>query len=253
MPPPPRVRDLAVLAALVGLAGCGGGGNSVVSTSTKKLGDVHSGILALKVLVRPEGGAGRHPFGFELKGPFSFGKGAPLARMTYTQIANGTTGSATLVLGPASGYVESNGRRRTLTAVQLRAFRDAAQSAASGGGLNLRDWATSARQRDCGTDAVCVDGELDPAKALGGMLQLQESLGPATVVEDSDTLVKAVRSTSYNLVAAKKDKQLRHLAIAIHFRLDVPRKLRAGLGRYVGATIEFAFGLQKPNADVGLH
>jgi hypothetical protein len=248
---PRRLLELAALAAIAALAACGGGGGSVVSTSSKKLGDVRSGVLALKVVIRPEGGAGKHPFGFKLEGPFMLDSGAPLARMTYTQIANGHTGTAQLVLGPSSGSIESNGHRVSLTAAQLSSFRDATRSAA-GGGLRLSDWVTSADQRDCGSDAVCVKGELDPARALSGILQLQQSLGPTPTVEDSDTLVKAVRSTGYELVAARKDKQFRHVAMTIHFRLDVPAKLRKELGSYVGATIDFAFGLQKPNADVGL-
>ena len=243
------LAELALLGLAIAAAGCGGTSNDIVASSTNGLATVRTGVLSLGILIRPEGGAGRHPFGFQLRGPFSLAGSAPRARMTYRQIANGHVGTATVVLGPSSGYVEADGQRRPLTAAQLSSYRTAAESAAGGGGLPLREWVKSQHEQPCGTN-VCVTGALDPAKALTGLLDLEGSLGKP--VQTSDALVRAVRSARYQLVASKGANELRRLSMAIAFRLPVPANLRPSLGASVGATIDFQFGLAKPNADVGL-
>jgi hypothetical protein len=250
----PRLPELAAaLAATLALSACGGsGGSDVLSASTKKLDDVRSGVLALRLVIQPHGGAGTHPFGFALEGPFALGDGTPRAKMTYTQIANGRTGTATVVLDGSGGHVDSNGQRHDLTGSELTSFRSATRSVATGGGLRLADWATSATQRSCGADAVCVEGDLDPGKALAGLTQLQRQLGAQAPDAADTTLEQAVRSSRYTLVAGKQDDQLRRLRMTVDFRMDVPERLRKQLGSFVGATIDFVFRLQRPNADVGL-
>jgi hypothetical protein len=223
----------------------------VLSESSKALGGVHSGVLSLGVLIEPSGGAGKHPFGFELKGPFQLGDKAR-ARMTYTQIANGRQGLATIVLGENGGYIESNGTRHELTAQELTQLRGATREAASGGGLQLDDWATSVKQHDCG-DAICVDGDLDPAKALAGVAQLQQQVTASVPkLKNSDSLKAALRSSRYHLVAAKDGKLPRSVSMTIDFHKTVPPKLRRTLGSYVGAKIDFDFSLARANEDVGL-
>jgi hypothetical protein len=246
----PPLRELAAAVAVVALAGCGGGGN-VLGESSKALDDVHSGVLSLKVVIEPRGGAGKNPFGFELSGPFELGD-QTLARMTYTQIANGTTGTATFVLEKDGGYVEAGGTRHQLTAQQLQQFRGATKEAAGGGGLKLEEWATSMHERDCG-DAVCVAGDLDPVKAIAGLGELQRQVGSgAPAVTDSTGLGDAVRSSRYDLVARKDDKLPQKLSMVVDFEKTVPPKLRRALGSYVGAKVDFRFALARPNEDVGL-
>jgi hypothetical protein len=248
----PPLRELAAALAVAALAGCGGGGSgSVLSDSSKALGGVRSGVLSLKVVIEPRGGAGKNPFGFELKGPFTLGD-TTLARMTYTQIANGRTGTATFVLGRNGGYVEANGARHALTAQQLQQFRGATRKAAGGGGLQLDRWATSVHRSDCG-DAVCVKGDLDPVKAIMGLTQLQRQVGAgAAPVAGSQDLGDAVKSSRYDLVARKSDKVPQKLALVVDFERQVPPKLRRSLGTYAGAKIAFSFALDRPNEDVGL-
>jgi hypothetical protein len=244
-------RELVAAVAVAVLAGCGGGGGSVLGDSSKALDDVHSGVLSLKVVIEPRGGAGKNPFGFELRGPFELGD-RTLARMTYTQIANGTTGTATFVLEEDGGYVEANGTRRPLTAQQLRQFRGATEQAAGGGGLKLEQWATSVDERECG-DAVCVDGDLDPAKAIAGLSELQRQVGSGgQPAADASDLGDAVKSSRYELVARKEDKLPQKLSMVVDFEKQVPPKLRRALGSYVGAKVDFRFALERANEDVGL-
>jgi hypothetical protein len=253
-----RLRPREVLAAAVAvlaLAGCGGGGgaNDVLSDSAKSLDDVRSGVLHLKLVIQPSGGAGSNPFGFALDGPFALGP-TPLARMTYTQIANGTTGEAELVLRRDGGYVEANGVRTALTADQLQTFRATTKSAAEGGGLQVSEWATSAEERECDGGLVCVEGDLDPAKAVRGLIDLQQQLGASQADTDAsdESLARVVRSSRYELAAASDDRQLRRLHMVVDFHADVPQNMRSTLGSFVGAKIDFDFSLQKANADVGL-
>jgi hypothetical protein len=244
-------RELFAALAVAALAGCGGGSNNVLGDSSKALDKVHSGVLSLKILIVPRGGAGKHPFGFELKGPFALGD-KTLARMTYTQIANGKSGTATFVLQADGGYVESNGTRHTLTPQELQQFRGATKEAAGGGGLKLEEWATSVHQHDCGP-AVCVDGGLDPGKTIAGLGELQRQVGSgAPPVADAKGLDGAVRSSRYALVARKDDKLPQRLSMSVDFEKTVPPKLRRTLGSYVGAKLDFAFALERPNEDVGL-
>jgi hypothetical protein len=246
----PRLPELAAALAAAALAGCGGGGN-VLSDSSKALDSVHSGVLSLRIVIEPRGGAGSKPFGFELKGPFELG-GRTLARMTYTQIANGRTGTATFVLGANSGYVEANGTRHALTAQELSQFRGATRKAAGGGGLQLEHWATSVHKRDCG-DAVCIAGDLDPVEAILGLTELQRQVGAgAAPIQRSTGLRSAVRSSRYDLVARKGDKLPHKLSMVVDFEKKVPPKLRHTLGTYAGAKIDFSFALDKANENVGL-
>jgi hypothetical protein len=246
---PPHLAELAVgLAVVVAVAGCGSKAG-VLSDSTRELDRVHSGVLTLKVMIDPAGGAGKNPFGFELKGPFTFGA-KTLAHMTYTQMANGKTGTATFVLGANGGYVEANGTRRPLTRAELVQFRGAAKNAVGGGGLNLDAWATSLHQETCG-EAVCVSGNLDPAKAIMGLTQLERQVGSsAQTVKDSPTLEGAVRSSRYTLVARKSDKMPQRITMTVDFHKTVPLKLRRVLGSYVGAKVIFDFALARANENV---
>lgn len=246
----PRLPELGTAAVVALVAGCGGGGGNTLAESSKALDHVHSGILSLSVTMTPSG-TGHNPFGFELTGPFRLGK-PTLARMVYTQIANGHRGSATVVLGRTSGYVESGGHRRPLTNSELQRLRGTARAAAVGGGLKLDEWVTSRHERSCG-DAICVDGELDPAKAIAGLTQLQQAVAaPAPAVKEDPSLSSAVQTSRYHLVAAKGDKTPREVTMEIDFHKAVPARLRTVLGSFVGAKLSFRFVLTRPNENVGL-
>lgn len=253
------MRRLAAVLAGVALlaAGCGGGGpnpQDVLQQTAANLGKIRSGTLTVHFLVRPQGNG--QPFGFDLSGPFAFRRGGlPLARLVYTQIANGNRGSATLVSTGDRAYVEVNGKRRPLSPAQERLLRNAGAQVAGAGGVGqivVGDWVKDAKAASSG-DTEKVTAQLDVAQAVQGLLgaarlsgrNVQE-LSPA----DTRRLQQAVRSTSFVLYSGKQDHLLRELDMSVDLGFDVPPQLRAALGTLVGAKVDFTLKVANPNEPV---
>jgi hypothetical protein len=259
------VKRLALIAlAAASLTGCGGSSaGSVVSETTSNLGKIHSGVLDLKLMITPHGGG--QPFGFELKGPFSLRPGKlPVARVAYTQTANGTSGTATFVSDGTRAWVVSSAGTRPLTAAQAAPLMGATQAlGGSGGGLSGFDvgaWVNHAKVSDGGavggaqTDEIT--GDLDVVAAANGLMGFAALAGRnATQIAGADAtrLRDAVKSSSVDVFTGKDDRLLRRMALSADLGFDVPAGLKNALGTNVGAKIDFLLAVTDPNKPVVVH
>jgi hypothetical protein len=259
------VKRLAVIAlAAAGLAGCGGStGGSLVSQTTNNLAKIHSGVLDLKLMVTPHGKG--KPFGFELKGPFLLRPGKlPIARVAYTQTANGTSATATFVSDGKRAWIVSKGGTRALTATQASPLEGATQAlGGSGGGLSgfdLAAWLKNPKVSDGGTaggaSADRITGDLDVVAAANGLMGFAALAGRnASQIAGADAtrLRDAVRSSSVDVLTGKDDHLLRRVALSADLGFDVPAALKNALGTNVGAKIDFLLAVTDPNKPVVVH
>ena len=249
-----RTLLVAVPLALA-LSACGGSsGRNVLRDASANLGKIRSGVLHAKLLVQPRVESARQAFGFTIDGPFRFGE-QPTANVTYVQIANGRRASARLVITPSGGTIFTNGRRRTLDALQLSDLRGTMRAVRAGGSIvDVSNWVKSSRSTDCpeaDAPVQCVKGDLDPVEALNGLLALEQATGRGTAdlgSADAEQLKDAVKKATFFVMAGKDDKLLRDLRIDLELALDVPEVLRAFFGTLVGAEVSFELGVDKPNA-----
>jgi hypothetical protein len=258
---PILVAAVAALAA----SGCGGSNaGSVVSETTQNLGKIHSGVLDLKLMVTPHGRG--EPFGFELKGPISLRPGKlPVARIEYTQTANGKSASATFVSDGTHAWVVSATGTRPLTAAQAAPLQGAthALSGSGGGGLSAFDvgaWLKHPKVSDGGTvgDTATqkVKGELDVVAAANGLMGFAALAGRNSsqiMGDDATRLQNAVRSSSVELLTGKADHLLRRLTMLADLGFDVPSTLKNALGTSVGAKVDFLLAVDRPNTPVVVH
>jgi hypothetical protein len=257
------VKRLALIAlAAAALAGCGSGSNagSIVSETTDNLGKIHSGVLDLKLMVTPHGGG--EPFGFELKGPFSLRPGKlPVARVAYTQTANGTSGTATFVSDGTRAWVVSPAGTRPLTAAQAAPLVGATQAlgGSSGGlsGFDVGAWVKHATVSDGGTAGGAatdeITGDLDVVAAANGLMGFAALAGRnATEIAGADAtrLRDAVHSSSVKVLTGKDDRLLRRMSMSADLGFDVPAGLKNALGTNVGAKIDFLLAVTDPNTPV---
>jgi hypothetical protein len=232
-----RARPVLLLAIAAATTSCGSGLREDLSTTADNIGKIRSGALAFSMLVTPRTTAARHPFGFTLAGPFTFGE-VPTAHVVYTQIANGHSATATLVLNAAGGYAQSNGTRRALSTAELEQLRSAAASARSGSTFDVGSWVKNVH--DCGTR--CATGDVDVAAAANSLLGLaggKQSLSDAEAKQLSDS----TRNATYRLTWTPE-----HLVRDLRLRVDLgfasPPKLQAALGKLVGARFDLHLGLE---------
>jgi len=250
-----------LVAAALAVAGCGGGTdpNKVVTQTAQNLGTIRSGTLGLRLIVTPRDG--KQPFGFVLQGPFSLRRaGLPVARITYTQIANGRSASATLVSDGSKAFVTSKGTTVELPPRQEQALRLSGAALAASGGLGqlqIGDWMENPKLSDGGsvggaqTDRITAD--LNVVNATNGLLELARLLGrnaqPLPPADDG-RLQRAVRSSSFVVYTGKQDRLLRRLKLVANLGFDVPAQLKAALGNVVGAKIDFQLDVANPNEPV---
>lgn len=252
-----RLAAIALaLAAALAAAGCGGpSAKSTVADTTKNLAKIHSGVLDLELLVTPRSG---DPFGFALKGPFSLRPGKlPVARVAYTQTANGQSATATFVSDGARAWVVASGRTTELSAQQAASLRTSTKAlGGSGGGLSSFDvasWIRDPKVADGGNSTDRVTGTLDVVSAANGLMGLAALAGRSgTPIEgkDADRLRSATQDSRVELLTGKDDRLLRRLELSADLGFDVPQTLKNTLGTSVGAKIDFVLAVGRPNTPV---
>jgi hypothetical protein len=254
------VLACAGAAATLALTGCGGSGaTDVLSQTADNLSKIRSGTLTLRLLVTPTKG---QPFGFRLHGPFSLGKAGslPVLHVAYTQIASGNSATVTVISDGSRAYVASAGREVALDSVQTQALRQANSQVGGKNGLEsfgIGNWFVDPKRSDGGrvggADTDKVSAKLDVVEATNGLLSLLRQGGrdvPTIRGAEAKRLRDAVRSSSIEVYSGKKDHLLRRMSMRVAFGLDVPRTLRAALGRVVGAHVRFELGVDRPNRPV---
>jgi hypothetical protein len=233
------------LAAAVALAGCGGGDdpNDALSQTAKKLGQIRSGDLSMRMGI-DAGGKGR--VGFALDGPFALPRsgGMPRARVAYTQIAGTRSATVTLTSTGRQAFVSAGGQTRRLPAAQARRLRIGA--GAAGRQLRIGSWVRDPKLADGpkldGAATQRITAKLDVRAAARDLLGVAGALGPGSSAlgQSPGQLEKAVRSSSFELITGKDDRLLRRLRIAIALKLPgAPH-----------ASVRFLLGVRRPNQPV---
>jgi hypothetical protein len=241
-----RLIPLVVVLTLV-LAGCGGSG-SVLSQTGKNVAKIHSGVLDLKLIVTPHGSG--KPFGFELKGPFSLREGKlPIARVVYTQIANGQSANATFVSNGTHAWIVSGSGTHELSAAAAQGLTF------TGGftGMDIASWVKNAKVADAGPGLDRVTGTLDVVAAANGLRGVAALAGRnVTGIEgsDADRLRTATKSSSIELLTSKGTRLLRRLSVSTDLGFNVPASLKRALGADIGAKVDFLLAVARPNSRV---
>jgi hypothetical protein len=241
-----RYVPLVAALALV-VAGCGGS-TSVVSETGNNVAKIHSGVLDLKLIVTPHGGG--EPFGFELRGPFALREGKlPIARVVYTQIANGHSANATFVSNGTHAWVVSSSGTRALSAAAAQGLTF------TGGftGMDIASWLKDAKVEDGGPGVDKVTGTLDVVAAANGLRGVAALAGrnvSAIQGGDAKRLEAATKSSSIELLTSKGTRLLRQLTVSADLGFDVPASLKQALGTDVGAKVEFLLAVARPNSRV---
>jgi len=256
--------SLLVAAAFALLAsGCGGGGGDAkreLQQTAARLDTIRSGNLNLSLVVLPSTGT-KGRVGFALRGPFALRKGGlPVADITYTQLAGGRSASATFVSNGTTAYAKVGGRRIALPAAATEEITRAAGGPAGKGTLSglridtwLKDPTVSDGGRVGGADTDHVSAKLDVVNAANGLLALVRQLGrdaPTISGDSADQLRKAVKSSSIDVWAGKRDHLLRRLLLRVKLGFDVPSELKRALGEVVGAKVEFELAISDPNRPI---
>jgi hypothetical protein len=233
-------RGAVLIAVTALLAGCGGSGlRSDLSSTGANIGKIRAAGLDFSLLVTPRAAQAKHPFGWKLKGPFSFGD-VPTAHVVYTQIANGRSADVTLVLDKSGGYAVVDGKRRALTDSNLKELRGSATRVRGAGSIDISGWLETAS----GCGARCAHGKLDVAAAANTLLHIA---GSSEVLTDAERqqLADATRSATYR-VRWNDRHVLRDLKLHMDIGFTAPPKLKSALGALVGATFDLHLGLQHP-------
>jgi hypothetical protein len=234
-------RYTAVLVALAAVvSGCGGGGlRHDLAATGDNMGKIRAGVIDFSMLVTPRAAKAHNPFGWKLKGPFSFGN-IPTAHVTYTQIANGHSADNTLVLDRSGGYAVVGGKRRSLTDASLTELRGSAGRLRAGASVDISKWIKDATS--CG--ARCAHGNLDVAAAANTLLQIA---GSSRTLSDAETkqLADATRTATYRVEWTDKHL-MRNLKLHLDLGFKTPPKLTSALGDLVGATFDLHLGMQRP-------
>jgi hypothetical protein len=235
-------KPAAVLIALIAVvSGCGGGGlRHDLAATGGNMGKIRAGVIDFSLLVTPKALKAHNPFGWKLKGPFSFGD-VPTAHVTYTQIANGHSADNTLVLDRSGGYAVVGGKRRSLTDSNLTELRGSAGRLRAGASVDVSQWIKSASS--CGTR--CAHGDLDVAAAANTLLQIA---GSRQTLSDAETkqLAAAARTATYRVEWTDKHL-MRNLKMHVDLGFATPPKLKSALGELVGATFDLHLGMQRPH------
>ena len=256
------MKHVAVACTALLLAGCGGGGGSgsaqdVLSETAANLGKIRAGTLHLELVVTPRGKGLGGATGFRINGPFglSSGKRYPTANIAYTQLASGKSATVRVVSNGRTGYVQSNGARHALTAVQLELLRRAAATSGDpSGGLAdvvIDRWIVDPKLSDGGdvggTATDHVHARLDVVQTVNGLLPLAPGTHVMRITgQNAKRLAHAVRSSSFDVYTGKDDHLLRRATVDVDFALDVPKQLRQALGDLVGAKVHFLVGVDDP-------
>ena len=267
-PGPRALVALAVVAGVVaaGVA-CGGGGrDDVLSRTARRLNDVRSGVLTMRLLVA-SGGGGTEPgqaVGFELAGPFSFDSIGPLpvAELTYTLLR----GTERTTLGFTStgykAYVEADGAYYEIPEDRWDGLRlDPGDGHPGLAELRIDRWVVNGEVAEqgeiAGVRVQVVRGGLDVGVALADVLALARQLGvpaegaPALIGEgDAVHLARALRSATAEVVAGRSDGLLRGLSfdVVLGAREDDP--IRPALGAVGSTRVSLHLRIEDPNKQV---
>jgi len=224
--------------AFVALAACGGGSeeSDALRDTARKLGEIRSATLDLKMTA--ESPAADGPVGFTMKGPFALPAkaGLPVANLAVTELRGARTSTVTFVSTGEKAYVVRDNKPTPLASPGV------AVGGESGGFGDLRidTWLRDPKTSDGGdvggvaTDRI--EAGLDVAAAFDDLGKLGERLGSSSLAglrpldeKSRDALRKTAKDSSVEVWTGKEDRLLRRLVLRVTLAAggELPETLRA--------------------------
>jgi hypothetical protein len=268
---PPAV--LLVL-ALVGLLGCGGGGNdkdaqALLDKAFKK--SIDSADLKLEAEVEVKGSpALSRPLRIEASGPFRSNKGKLPSADIELKIGGGgqtvqtgflSTGDRAFVKFQDVYYEQP--RSQVDRANRSIASRGGGrQSSLKALGLHPRSWLQDAHEEGdenvAGADTTHVSGKLDVSSVVqdfndfvrrsGGAIGGATGRAPRPLKQSElDKISDVVKDPSFDVYVAKDDDTIRR--VSGHLEADVPEEDRQSVGGIEGGSLSFTIEFSKVNGD----
>jgi hypothetical protein len=252
------VRVLTALAVVVLLGGgCGGDpdgqAGDIVKGTARKLTDVKSGKLTLRLSGEAAGGeADGQAVGFSLEGPFAFAKqrgGLPVADLAVTRFAGEQRSEVQVISTGQDAFVELQGQTYELPAEQQTQLRAAGSGGKGLGGLEIDSWLRDAKVESGGDGVDHVSGKLDPVAAANDLLKL--SGGERIEGRQADQLRDAVESASVDIWTGADDRILRRMLVRMKLGFSrAPAQIRERLKGFGGASFTLELKLDEPNSEV---
>jgi hypothetical protein len=251
------VRRLAAGLTVLVLAlwGCAG----PLEKTAKKLGDIHSGNMELRLTAStPEG----QKTGFELKGPFSMPEagGLPRADLTYTRFLGTRQDSFGFISTGDAAYMRVGRQSYRLPDERVASMRGSEEAGSRGpfSGLNFDKWVPDSEvvARGEGSKVETITGELDVVRAVNDMLGIARDYGgvdqPDIEGDDAENLRKAVRGARLTVVTGKDDRVLRSLEVTMDLGREPPEAFRRALEGVTGVNFVLELKLTEPNSKVNV-
>ena len=265
---PGLVLAVATAALVAGVAACGdpGGDGEALTRTARRLDEIRSGVLTLRLMVASGGGGEPgEQVGFELVGPFSLDSIGPLppVELEYTRLRGTERDTLGFTSTGHKAYVRSGGVHYEIPEDRWDGFRlDPGEGEHPGlSELRVDRWVVGGEvvedRQEAGVRVDVIRGDLDVGAALADLLALVRRLGvpaqdaPALLREgDVVHLAGAVRSARAEVVTGRSDRLLRRLAfdVALAPREDDP--VRPALGALGGARLSLDLRIEDPNKQV---
>lgn len=251
-------RAAAVGVALAALAACGSSSpeNDALRETAKKLGEIRSATLDLRMTA--ESPAAKGPVGFSMRGPFALpsAAGLPVANLEVSELRGSGTATVTFVSTGEKAYVVRNGKATPLASPGISV------GGGEGGGLGelridkwLRDPKTSDGGDVGGTGTDHVEAGLDVVAAFEDLGRLGERLGTSSLAairpldeKSREVLRKSAKDSMVELWTGKDDRLLRRLILRVS--LDAAGELPEGLRSLAPVTLSLSLDLSNVNKPV---
>ncbi len=255
------LRTAIPSALLVVLTSCGGGSgggsDDALAETARRLGEIRSARIDLRLTATSE--AAKGPVGFTLSGPFALPEkeGLPVADVRVAELRGATSVESRFVSTGQAAYVVANGRTTPVPG-------DAGISVggASGGGLGelridgwLRDPSVSDGGDVGGTSTDKISAGLDVARAFDDVARLGERLGARALaglkpLDDRARaqLERAARDARIEVWTGKEDRLLRKLVLSV--TLTAAGEVPEGLRSLVPVSLSLSLDLAAVNEPV---
>ena len=230
-----------------------------VAETARKLPEVRSGDLSMRVRAAPRGTELERGVGFSLKGPFALAapNRLPTADVTFTRVAGGNRARVSFVSTGREAFVTTAGQTYELDAARERGLRGAAPASGTSGGLgelDIEDWVLDPKLEEGpelgGAPTDRITSRLRVVEAANGLLELSGRGSQRLVGAEATRLAGAARSARLELLTGANDRLLRGLSIDLELSADVPAAVRDALGPLGGARFRLDLEVRDPNRAV---
>ena len=234
-----RVGAGVVVATVLVMTACGGGGQDTIQQAETQFAAARSGDVVFELSARAEG---TQPVGFRIEGGYSFeqDKRYPLLDLLYRRFPSPEE-PAHIV---STGEEVFAGRGDDLRAVDQE--RAAVFERLQRGGAFLRfgfsQWLVDPTERVEGRRRVTT-GQVDVVELLSDLARGAVQFDDATELrspdpESAERLREVVESSEMTVVTDAASDAFRSLEVHVNFEADATEELRAALGQFAGVSLD---------------